>query len=139
MTKLTSIVMTGLLALAAVTPAQAANLGDNIANAGSTITADNAVETLVSPDALQGKAENRRHLRSRGFGHRSGYRSHGRFGHHRGLHHGKPHLKHKKIFGDHKGLNRGFSRHHDRSFGHHKKFSKFGQSKFYGRRNFRHR
>lgn len=135
MLKLTSIAMTGLLALAAVTPAQALDLVDNAAVTGSTIATDIGVETLVSTDALQGKAENRRHVRSRGFGHRGGFRSHGRFGHHRGLRHGKSHLKHKKIFGHHKG----FSRRHDRGFGHHKKFSKFGHSKFYGHRNFRHR
>ncbi len=135
MLKLTSIAMTGLIALVAITPAKAANLADNAAVSESTITADNGVETPVSADALQGKAENRGHFRSRGFGHRGGFRSHGRFGHHRGLHHGKSRLKHKEIFGHHKG----FSRHHDRSFGHHKKFSKFGHSKFYGHRSFRHR
>ncbi|WP_108811884.1 hypothetical protein [Sphingorhabdus sp. Alg231-15] len=135
MLKLTSIAMTGLLALVAISPAQAANLADNVAASGATIVVDNGVETPVSADALQGKAENRGHFRSRGFGHRGGFRSHGRFGHHRGLHHGKSHLKHKKVFGHHKGI----SRHRDRSFGHHKKFSKFGHSKFYGHRNFRHR
>ncbi|WP_229954518.1 hypothetical protein [Parasphingorhabdus litoris] len=139
MLKLTSIAMTGLLALAAVAPAQAANLGDNAAVAETKIAADIAVASPVSTDALQGKAENRRHVRSRGFGHRGGFRSHGRFGHHRGLHHGKSHLKHKKIFGHHKGFDRRFSRHHDRSFGHHRQFRKFGHSKFYGHRTFRHR
>ncbi len=135
MLKLTSIAMTGLLALVAITPAQAANLAGNTATAGSSIVADNHIETTVSSDALQGKAQNRGHFRSRGFGHRGGIRSHGRFGHNRGIHHGKSRLKHKKIFGHQKG----FSRHHDRGFGHHKKFSKFGHSKLYGQRSFRRR
>lgn len=127
MLKLTSIAMTGLLALAAAAPAQAANLVSNTAVTGSTIVVDNVIEAPVSSDVLQGKAENRRHFRSRGFGHS------------RGLHHGKSRLKQKKIFGHHKGLNRSFSRHHNRGLGHHKKFSKFGVSKFHGHRNFRRR
>ncbi|QTD57611.1 hypothetical protein [Parasphingorhabdus cellanae] len=123
MLKLTSIAMTGLLALVAVAPAQAANLADNDAVVGSTIAADIGIEIPVSADALQGKAENRRHFRSRSFGH------------HRGLHHRKSHLKHKKVFRNHKG----FSRHHDGGFRHHKKFSKFGHSKYSGHRSFRRR
>ncbi|MEM8918583.1 MAG: hypothetical protein AAGE37_06935 [Pseudomonadota bacterium] len=132
MIKFATLAMAGLVSLAAFAPAQAAN----ISVSASGPSAASPITPLISAATLTGKADNRGHVRSRGFGRKSfghgGFRSHRGFGLNRGFHRGFSRFKQKKFRKHH----RGFYRHHHRGFRYH---SKYGRSRFNRGNVFRHR
>ncbi|SIO21560.1 hypothetical protein SAMN02745824_3389 [Parasphingorhabdus marina DSM 22363] len=132
MIRFSSLALAGLVALAAFAPAQAAN----ISITGPGPVGASPISPLISGDTLAGKAENRGHVRSRGFGrsrfgHR-GFRSHRGFGLHRNSHRGLSGFKHKTFRKHHRGLDRHFRS----KFKHH---GKYGHSRFNRDNVFRHR
>lgn len=132
MIKFTTLAVSGLVSLTALAPAQAAHISVSETSA----IAASPIRPLISAETLAGKAENRGHVRSRGFGRKSfgrgGFRSHRGFGLNRGVHHGLSGLKHKKFRKHH----RGFDRHYHRGVKHH---GKYGHSRFTRGNVFRHR